>query len=162
MAQIRSIAVLPLDNLSHDPEQEYFADGLTEALISNLSKIGALRVISRTSVMQYKATRKPLPEIARELRVDAVVEGSVQRSANQVRITAQLIDGKTEAHLWSRSFDRDLSDVLALESDMAQASVCACLCRNCGFLHPPGKQWQDASQQGQSRNANGGNESRDD
>ena len=121
MAQIRSIAVLPLDNLSHDPEQEYFADGMTEALINNLSKIAALRVISRTSVMQYKATRKPLPEIARELRVDAVVEGSVQRSANQVRITAQLIDGKTEAHLWSRSFDRDLSDVLALESDMAQA-----------------------------------------
>jgi TolB-like protein/DNA-binding winged helix-turn-helix (wHTH) protein len=120
-AQIRSIAVLPLDNLSHDPEQEYFADGMTEALINNLSKIGALRIISRTSVMQYKATRKPLPEIARELRVDAVVEGSVQRSANQVRITIQLIDGKTDAHLWARSFDRDLSNMLALESDVASA-----------------------------------------
>jgi TolB-like protein/DNA-binding winged helix-turn-helix (wHTH) protein len=121
MAQIRSIAVLPLDNLSHDPEQEYFADGMTDALINNLSKIGALRVISRTSIIQYKATRKPLPEIARELRVDAVVEGSVQRSANQVRITVQLIDAKTDSHLWARSFDRDLNDALALESDVAQA-----------------------------------------
>lgn len=120
-ARVRSIAVLPLDNLSHDPEQEYFADGMTEALIDDLSKIGALRVISRTSVMQYKATRKPLPEIARDLRVDAIIEGSVQRSANQVRISAQLIDGKTDAHLWTRSFDRDLGDVLALESEVAQA-----------------------------------------
>ena len=120
-AQIRSIAVLPLDNLSHDPAEEYFADGMTEALINNLSRIGALRVISRTSVMQYKATRKPLPEIARELRVDAVLEGSVQRSDNQARIMVQLIDGKTDAHLWARSFDRDLSDVLGLESDVAQA-----------------------------------------
>ena len=123
LAGIRSIAVLPLDNLSHDAEQDYFADGMTDALINNLSKIGALRVISRTSIIQYKATRKPLPEIARELRVDAVVEGSVQRSANRVRITVQLIDGKTDAHLWARSFDRNLSDVLALESDVAQAVV---------------------------------------
>jgi TolB-like protein/DNA-binding winged helix-turn-helix (wHTH) protein/Tfp pilus assembly protein PilF len=121
VAQVRSIAVLPLDNLSHDPEQEYFADGMTEALIDNLSKIGALRVISRTSVMQYKKTRKSLPEIAGDLRVDAILEGSVQRSANHVRITAQLIDGKMDAHLWARSFDRDLSDVLALESEVAKA-----------------------------------------
>jgi TolB-like protein/DNA-binding winged helix-turn-helix (wHTH) protein/tetratricopeptide (TPR) repeat protein len=120
-ARVRSIAVLPLDNLSHDPEQEYFADGMTEALINNLSKVGALRVISRTSVMQYKTNRKSLPEIARDLRVDAIVEGSVQRSANRVRITAQLIDGKTDAHLWAQSFDRDLSDVLVLESEVAQA-----------------------------------------
>ena len=121
IAGIRSIAVLPLDNLSHDAEQDYFADGMTDALINNLSKIGALRVISRTSTVQYKATHKPLPEIARELRVDGVVEGSVQRLANQVRITVQLIDGKTDAHLWTRSFDRDLSNMLALESDVAQA-----------------------------------------
>jgi TolB-like protein/DNA-binding winged helix-turn-helix (wHTH) protein/tetratricopeptide (TPR) repeat protein len=120
-ARVRSIAVLPLDNLSHDPEQEYFADGMTEALINNLSKVGALRVISRTSVMQYKTNRKSLPEIARDLRVDAIVEGSVQRSANRVRIAAQLIDGKTDAHLWAQSFDRDLSDVLVLESEVAQA-----------------------------------------
>ncbi len=120
-ARVRSIAVLPLDNLSHDPEQEYFADGMTEALINNLSKVGALRVISRTSVMRYRTNRKSLPEIARDLRVDAIVEGSVQRSANRVRITAQLIDGKTDAHLWAQSFDRDLSDVLALESEVAQA-----------------------------------------
>jgi TolB-like protein/DNA-binding winged helix-turn-helix (wHTH) protein/tetratricopeptide (TPR) repeat protein len=120
-ARVRSIAVLPLDNLSHDPEQEYFADGMTEALINNLSKVGALRVISRTSVMQYKTNRKSLPEIARDLRVDAIVEGSVQRSANRVRITAQLIDGKTDAHLWAQSFDRNLNDVLMLESEVAQA-----------------------------------------
>jgi TolB-like protein/DNA-binding winged helix-turn-helix (wHTH) protein/tetratricopeptide (TPR) repeat protein len=122
-ARVRSIAVLPLTNLSHDPEQEYFADGMTEALINDLCKIGALRVISRTSVMQYKATRKPLPEIARELKVDSIVEGSVQRSGDRVRISAQLIDGKTDAHLWARSFDRDLSDVLMLESEVAQAVV---------------------------------------
>ena len=95
---IRSLAVLPLENLSHDSSQDYFADGMTDALINNLSKIGALRVISRTSAMQYKKTRKALPEIARELRVDAIVEGSVQRSENRVRISAQLVDGKTDTH----------------------------------------------------------------
>jgi TolB-like protein/DNA-binding winged helix-turn-helix (wHTH) protein/tetratricopeptide (TPR) repeat protein len=120
-ARVRSIAVLPLENLSHDPEQEYFADGMTEALIDDLSKIEALRVISRTSVMQYKATRKSLPEIASELRVDAIVEGSVQRSGDRVRISAELIDGVSDAHLWEQSFDRDLSNVLLLESEVAQA-----------------------------------------
>jgi TolB-like protein/DNA-binding winged helix-turn-helix (wHTH) protein/Flp pilus assembly protein TadD len=120
-ARVRSIAVLPLENLSHDPEQEYFADGMTEAPIDDLSKIEALRVISRTSVMQYKATRKSLPEIARELKVDAIVEGSVQRSGNQVRISAELIDGDSDTHLWEQSFDRDFSDVLPLESEVARA-----------------------------------------
>jgi len=120
-ARIRSIAVLPLENLSHDPEQEYFADGTTEALIDDLSKIEALRVISRTSIMQYKAPRKSLPEIARELKVDAILEGSVQRSGNRVRISAELIGGDSDTHLWQRSFDRDLSDVLMLESEVAKA-----------------------------------------
>lgn len=120
-ARIRSIAVLPLENLSHDPEQEYFADGMTEALINDLSKIGALRVISRTTVVQYKTRQRSLPEIARELKVDAIVEGSVQRSGDRVRITAELIDGESDAHLWARSFDRKLSDVLMLESELAQA-----------------------------------------
>jgi tetratricopeptide (TPR) repeat protein len=94
---------------------------MTEALINDLSKIGALRVISRTSIMQYKATHKSLPEIAHELRVDAIVEGSVQRSGEQVRITAELIDAETDTHLWARSFDRDLNDLLLLESEVAQA-----------------------------------------
>jgi TolB-like protein/DNA-binding winged helix-turn-helix (wHTH) protein/Tfp pilus assembly protein PilF len=120
-AGITSVAVLPLANLSHDPEQEYFADGMTEALINDLSKIQALRVISRTTVMQYKTQHKSLPEIARELKVDAIIEGSVQRSGGRVRITTELIDGQSEAHLWARSFDRDLNDVLMLESDIAQA-----------------------------------------
>ena len=118
---IHSVAVLPLENLSGDASQDYFADGMTDQLITNLGQIHSLRVISRASVMQYKGSRKPLPEIARELRVDAVVEGSVQRSTNHARITAQLVDGKTDAHLWARTFDRDLSDVLALEADVAQA-----------------------------------------
>jgi len=121
MARIRSIAVLPLQNMSRDSEQEYFADGMTEALIDNLSKIEALRVISRTSVMQYKATHKSLPEIARDLRVDAIVEGSVQRSGDRVRISAELIDGSSDSHLWERTFDRDLSDTLMLQSEVAQA-----------------------------------------
>jgi serine/threonine-protein kinase len=118
---ITSIAVLPLANLSGDPEQEYFADGMTEALITDLAKIGALKVISRTSVMQYKDARKPLPEIARELGVAAVVEGSVLRAGNQVRITAQLIHATTDEHLWAESYDRDLRDVLALQSEVARA-----------------------------------------
>ena len=118
---VRSIAVLPLRNLTNDRDQEYFADGMTEALITDLSKIGALRVISRTTVMQYKASRKSLPEIARELKVDAVLEGSVQRSGDKVRITTELIDGKSDAHLWEHSFDRDMNDVLGLEADVAQA-----------------------------------------
>ena len=119
--EIRSLAVLPLENLSGDPEQEYFADGMTEALITSLAKVEALRVISRTSVMQYKRARKPLPEIARELGVDAVVEGSVMRAGDRVRITAQLISATTDEHLWTESYDRDLGDTLALQSEVARA-----------------------------------------
>ena len=119
--QITSLAVLPLENLSGDPEQEYFADGMTDAVISDLGKIEALRVISRTSVMQYKQVRKPLPEIARELNVDAVIEGSVQRVGDRVRISVQLIQAVPESHLWAKSFERDLSDILALESELARA-----------------------------------------
>jgi serine/threonine protein kinase/tetratricopeptide (TPR) repeat protein len=118
---IRSLAVLPLDNLSGDPAQEYFADGMTEALITDLSKIGALRVISRTSVMQYKGAKKSIPEIARALKVDAVIEGSVLRAGDRVRITAQLIGAVPERHLWANSYDRDLRDILAVHSEVAQA-----------------------------------------
>jgi TolB-like protein/Tfp pilus assembly protein PilF len=118
---IRSIAILPLQNLSGDPQQEYFADGMTEELIADLGQIGPLRVISRTSVMTYKGTRKKLPEIARELGVDAVVEGSVWREGNRVRIAAQLIDARTDRHLWARNYDRDLTSVLALQGEVAQA-----------------------------------------
>jgi len=118
--QIRSIAVLPLENLSRDPEQEYFADGMTEALITDLGKISALRVISRTSVMHYKGTAKTLPEIARELNVDAVVEGAVMRSGGRVRITAQLIQAATDKHLWAETYERDLRDVLALQGEVAR------------------------------------------
>jgi TolB-like protein len=118
---IRSLAVLPLENLSGDPEQEYFADGMTEALIGDLARIGALSVISRTSVMQYKGERKPLPEIARELNVEGIIEGTVMRVGDRVRITAQLIDARTDRHLWADRFDRDLSDVLALQADVAHA-----------------------------------------
>jgi len=119
--RIESIAVLPLENLSGDKDQEYFADGMTEALITDLGKIGALRVISRTSVMRYKGTKKPLPEIARELNVDAVVEGTVMRSGDRVRVTAQLIQANPEKHLWSESYERDLRNVLALQSEVARA-----------------------------------------
>jgi eukaryotic-like serine/threonine-protein kinase len=119
--QIRSIAVLPLENLSRDPEQEYFADGMTEALIAELGQIGSLRVISRTSTMRYKKTDKPLPQIARELNVDALIEGSVLRSADRVRITAQLIGAVPERHLWARSYERDLRDVLSLQGEVARA-----------------------------------------
>jgi len=118
---IRALAVLPLDNISGDPTQDYFADGMTEALIGSLAKIGTLRVISRTSVMLYKGARKPLPEIARELNVDAVVEGSVLSSGDQVRITAQLIRAATDELLWVETYDRGLRDVLALQSEVARA-----------------------------------------
>ncbi len=117
--RVESIAVLPLANLSGDPQQEYFADGMTEALITGLSQISALKVISRTSAMRYKGTNKPLPEVARELGVDAVVEGSVLRSGQRVRITAQLIHGETDRHLWAKSYERDLSDILALQSELS-------------------------------------------
>lgn len=119
---IDSIAVLPLKNLSGDPEQEYFADGMTEALISNLTQMRALeRVISSTSVMQYKSVRKPLPEIAQELNVDAVVEGSVLISGERVRITVQLIEAKTDRNLWSKSYERDLRDILTLQSELSRS-----------------------------------------
>jgi TolB-like protein/Tfp pilus assembly protein PilF len=119
--RIESLAVLPLENLSRDPEQEYFADGLTEALINALAKIGELRVVSRTSAMQYKGVHKPLPAIAQELGVDAIVEGTVLRSENRVRITAQLIDASRETHLWAENYERDLREVLTLQSEVAQA-----------------------------------------
>jgi len=117
--RIRSLAVLPLANLSGDPEQDYFADGMTEELITNLAKISALKVISRTSMMQYKGTKKPLPQIAKELNVDAIIEGSVLREGGQVRITAQLIQASTDQHLWAESYQRDLRGVLALQGEIA-------------------------------------------
>jgi serine/threonine-protein kinase len=120
-APIRSVAVLPLENLSGISEQEYFADGLTESLITALAKIGGLRVISRTSTMQYKHAQKALPQIARELGVDAIVEGSVRRDGDRVRITAELIEGRTDQHLWTESYDRDLRDILSLQSQVAAA-----------------------------------------
>lgn len=118
---ITSLAVLPLENLSGDPSQEYFADGMTDELITDLASISSLRVISRTSTTHYKGTRKTIPEIARELNVDAVVEGSVGRSANKVRIRAQLVRAAPEEHLWAESYERDLPDVLALQRDVAKA-----------------------------------------
>ena len=120
-SQISSVAVLPLQNLSGNPAQDYLADGVTEALIGQLSTIQGLRVISRTSSMQFKGTRSSVPEIARKLKVRAVVEGSVIRSGDRIRITAQLIQGETDVHLWSGTFDRELRDVLELQSDVAQA-----------------------------------------
>jgi len=118
---IRSLAVLPLESLSNDASQDYFADGMTDELISDLGQISALRVISRTSVMAYKHTRKSLPQIARELNVDAVVEGTVLRSGDHVRITAQLIDGATDRHLWSQSYQGELRDTLPLQNNVARA-----------------------------------------
>ena len=119
--QITSLAVLPLSNLTGDPNQEYFADGMTEELITDLAKISALKVISRTSVMRFKNTKTSLPQIARELGVDGIVEGSVQRSGGRVRISAQLIRAATDTHLWGNSYERDGEDVLKLESEVASA-----------------------------------------
>jgi TolB-like protein/DNA-binding winged helix-turn-helix (wHTH) protein/Tfp pilus assembly protein PilF len=121
VSPIRSIAVLPLSNLSGDPSEEYFADGMTDQLITDLAKIGSLRVISRTSVMQDKGTRKSLPEIARELNVDAIVEGSVIRSGERVRVTAQLLRAPTDQHIWAETYDRDRGDILKLQSEVAGA-----------------------------------------
>jgi len=118
---IRSLAVLPLQNLTGDPAQEYFADGMTDALITQLAQVGELRVISRTSVVRYKEPKKPLTAIAKELNVDGFVEGAVVRSGRRVRITAQLIDGRTDQHLWARSYERDFNDVVALQAEVAQA-----------------------------------------
>jgi TolB-like protein/DNA-binding winged helix-turn-helix (wHTH) protein/Tfp pilus assembly protein PilF len=120
-ALIRSLAVLPLENLSGDASQEYFADGMTDELIATLGQIRALRVISRTSVIPYKRARKPLPQVARELNVDAVVEGTVLRSGGQVRITAQLIEARVDRQLWSETYDGDLRDTLTLQNKVARA-----------------------------------------
>ena len=118
---IRSIAVLPLDNLSGDPSQDYFADAMTDELITNLARVGTLRVTSRTTVTLYKHTNKKLPEIARELNVDGIVEGSLVRDGQKVRITAQLIRGREDQHLWAETYERDLGDALRLQSDVAEA-----------------------------------------
>jgi TolB-like protein/DNA-binding winged helix-turn-helix (wHTH) protein/Tfp pilus assembly protein PilF len=119
--QIKSVAVLPLKNLSGDSTQEYLADGITEALIGSLASIHDLRVVSRTSVMRFKETRLSIPDIAKALGVDAIVEGSVIRDGSRIRVYAQLIRGASDEHFWSESYDRELGDVLALESDVAQA-----------------------------------------
>ncbi len=121
--RIQSVAVLPLENLTGDPAQEYFADGMTDALITELAQIQALRVVSRTSVMQYKGRKPPLKQIARELNVDAVVEGTVRRSGDQVWITAQLIDAATDRHLWAKPYQRALHDVPALQNELARDIV---------------------------------------
>ncbi|HEY1422791.1 MAG TPA: tetratricopeptide repeat protein [Candidatus Acidoferrum sp.] len=120
-AGIRALAVLPLANFSGNPEQDYLGDGMTEALIAQLSTIRGLRVISRTSAMQFKATRKTVPAIGKELNVDAVIEGSVLRSGDKIRVTVQLIRADTDTHLWAATYDRQLRDVLSLQSDVAQS-----------------------------------------
>ena len=120
---IHSLAVLPLENLSGNPEQQYFADGMTEELTTELSQVSSLRVVSRTSAMRYRGTQKSVPEIARELNVDAVVEGSVQREGDRVRITAQLVQGPTDTHLWAKGYERDFRDSLRLQDEVAQAIV---------------------------------------
>jgi TolB-like protein/DNA-binding winged helix-turn-helix (wHTH) protein/Flp pilus assembly protein TadD len=119
--QIHSIAVLPLENLSGDPGQEYFTDGMTDALITDLAQISSLKVISRTSVMRYKGTHKPLSEISKELNVDGIVEGTVTRSADRLRVDAQLIEANTDRHFWARSYERKVGDAVALQTDLARA-----------------------------------------
>ena len=118
---IQSLAVLPLQNLSADPAQEYFADGMTEALITDLAKIPGLKVISRTSIMQYKDSHKKLPQIAQELGVDAIIEGAVLRSGDRVRITAQLVRAATDQHIWAESYERDLRDLVALQDEVSRS-----------------------------------------
>jgi len=118
-APIRSLAVLPLQSLSDDPKQEYLAEGITDALITDFAQIDNLRVVSRTTIMRYGRPDRPLPQIAHELNVDGIVEGTVQRSSNRVRITAQLIYGPSDQHLWAASFDREVKDILTLQSDLA-------------------------------------------
>lgn len=120
-SQIRSLAVLPLTNMSGDPEQEYFADGMTEELITELSQVSSLKVISRTSVMRYKGSSKPLPQIGRELGVDGVVEGSVVRSGGRLRVNVQLIHAPSDLHLWAKSYEKNVQEVLTLQRDVAQA-----------------------------------------
>ena len=121
VSPINSLAVLPLANQSGDPEQEYFVDGITEALITELAKISALKVISRNSAMRYKDTDKSIPEIAEELGVDAVIEGSVLREGDRVRVTAQLIEASTDQYLWANNFEQELRDIMTLYSDVARA-----------------------------------------
>jgi len=118
--KIRSLAVLPLENLSGDPGQEYFSDGLTDELITSLAQLANLRVISRTSIMQYKGVRKPLPQIGRELGVDAILEGTVARSGNRVRVRAELVRAATDEHIWAQAYESDLRDVLTLQSELAR------------------------------------------
>jgi TolB-like protein/DNA-binding winged helix-turn-helix (wHTH) protein/Tfp pilus assembly protein PilF len=120
---IRSLVVLPLENLSGDPAQDYFADGMTDTLITDLANISSLRVVSRTSAMHYRGSHQSLPEIARELNVDAVVEGSVMRSGNRVRVNAQLVQGYSDRHLWAKAYDRNVSEILAVQQDLAQNIV---------------------------------------
>src|SRR5262249_21175052 len=115
------LAVLPLANLTGDPAQDYFVDGVTEALITELAQLTEARVISRTSVVQYKGAPKPLPAIARELDVEGIVEGAVVRSGSRVRVTAQLIDATSDRHLWAGSYERDLDDVIGLQREVARA-----------------------------------------
>jgi TolB-like protein len=121
MPAVRSVAVLPLKNLSGDPTQEYFSDGMTESIIARLSTIRGLRVISRTSVMRFKDTKLAVSEIAQTLQVDAIVEGSVIREGDRIRVRAQLIRAASDDHFWSETYDRELRDVLALESEVAQS-----------------------------------------
>ena len=118
---VRSLAVLPLENMSRDPEQDYFADAMTDELITAIGHIGALKVISRTSVMHYKGSKKTIPDIARELRVDAVLQGAVLRSGDRIRVTAQLTDGVTDHNVWGQSYERPVQDVLALQDEVARA-----------------------------------------
>jgi TolB-like protein len=121
--RIRSLAVLGLENLSRDPDQDYFAEGLTEALVTTLAKIGELRIVSRTTVMRYKGVHRSMHEIARELQIDTVIEGTVLRSGDRVRISVQLIEARTDSHLWAESYERDLGDVLALQAELARSIV---------------------------------------
>jgi TolB-like protein len=118
---IRSLAILPFVNLSGDPKQEYFADGMTEELIAELGQVPTLRVISRTSVMTYKSTTKTIPVIARELHVDGILEGSIEREGNKVRIIIQLIDSRTDEHIWAHTYERDVTSVLELQGEVARA-----------------------------------------
>ncbi len=136
---VRSIAVLPLENLSNDPGQEYFTAGMTEALTSDLAKLAAFDVVSRASVLQYRGAPKPMAQIARELDVDAVVEGSVLRAGGAVRITVQLIDARTDRSLWSRSYERNLTDVLALQRQVAEAIATQIQLELAGDAGAPGR-----------------------
>ncbi len=119
--RIESLAVLPLANLSGDASQEYFADGMTEELITQLAQVTALKVISRTSVMRYKGTKESSPQIARALGADALIEGSIRREGDRVRITVQLIEGRSDRHLWAEDYQREMRGILALQSSVARA-----------------------------------------